>query len=84
MTREPDPIPQRDLLRDLRVLIDQRLDLERAIHQLVLRELVDDSSPYSGKSQRAASQAIMFSRWLGVMGSMEEDSGSAVHRASAS
>src|SRR5271167_3951044 len=32
------------------------------------------SLPYSGGSQRAASQAIMFSRWLGVMGSMRKNS----------
>ena len=35
-------IPQRKLARDLRVLIDPRLDLERAEHQLVLGKVVGD------------------------------------------
>jgi hypothetical protein len=29
--------------------------------------------PYSGASQRAAIQAIMFSRWLGTIGSIRKN-----------
>src|ERR1700737_718517 len=35
-------IPQRELLRYLRVLVDPRLDLERPVDKLLLGELVDD------------------------------------------
>src|SRR5713101_9934343 len=35
-------IPQRELLRDLGILIDPRLDLERPVDELLLWELVND------------------------------------------
>ena len=69
-------IPLRDLLRDLGVRVDKCLDLERAMGQLVLRELVDDKLAVLGQiAARIASRAIMFSSLsLGVMGSMRKNS----------
>src|SRR3979490_3084135 len=42
-------IPQRELLRDLRILIDPRLDLKRPVDELILRKLVDDQLAVVGR-----------------------------------
>src|ERR1035441_6916088 len=42
-------IPQRELLRDLRILIDPRLDLKRPVDELVFGELVDDQFAVVGR-----------------------------------
>src|SRR5271169_3666821 len=42
-------IPQRELLRDLRILIDPRLDLKRPVDELVLGKLVDDQFTVVGR-----------------------------------
>src|SRR6202158_2553848 len=42
-------IPQRELLRDLRILIDPRLDLKRPIDELLLGKLVDDQFAVVGR-----------------------------------
>jgi len=53
-------IPESKLLRDGRALVDHRADLVRPKDQFVFRQLVEQHLPVVGKSQRAASQAIMF------------------------
>ena len=42
-------VPEGDLLRDLGVLVDARLDLERPVDELVLGELVDDQLAVIGR-----------------------------------
>src|SRR5260370_22346469 len=42
-------IPQRELLRDLRILIDPRLDLKRPVDELLLWEFVDDQFAVVGR-----------------------------------
>src|SRR3982074_161567 len=42
-------IPQRELLRNLRILIDPRLDLEWPVDELLLGELVDDQFAVVGR-----------------------------------
>src|SRR5260370_9980596 len=42
-------VPQRELLRDLRSLIDPRLDLKRPVDKLLLGELVDDQFAVAGR-----------------------------------
>ena len=63
-------VPEGELLRYRGVLIDASLDLERAVDELFLWELVGDQLAVMRRVAPAASHAIMFSRWLGTMGSI--------------